>query len=80
MGRKKAHTPEEIAAKLRQAEVLIGQGKTVAEAQVLIEDWRRHTKRVRPHSALGYRPPAPETMPVARSQVSSGAGAAALAH
>ena len=32
MGRKKAHTPEEIVAKLRQAEVLIGQGKTVAEA------------------------------------------------
>lgn len=32
MGRKKAHTPEEIVAKLRQAEVLIGQGKTVADA------------------------------------------------
>jgi transposase-like protein len=32
MGRKRAHTPEEIVAKLRQAEVLIGQGKTVADA------------------------------------------------
>jgi putative transposase len=32
MGRKKAHTPEEIVGKLRQAEVLIGQGKTVADA------------------------------------------------
>ena len=32
MGRKKAHTAEEIVAKLRQAEVLIGQGKTVADA------------------------------------------------
>jgi putative transposase len=32
MGRKKTHTPEEIVAKLRQAEVLIGQGKTVGEA------------------------------------------------
>jgi transposase-like protein len=32
MARKKAHTPEDIVAKLRQAEVLIGQGKTVAEA------------------------------------------------
>jgi putative transposase len=32
MPRKKAHTPEEIVAKLRQAEVLIGQGKTVADA------------------------------------------------
>jgi transposase-like protein len=32
MARQKAHTPEEIVAKLRQAEVLVGQGKTVAEA------------------------------------------------
>lgn len=32
MGRKKAHSPEEIVAKLRQAEVLIGQGKTVGDA------------------------------------------------
>jgi putative transposase len=32
MARKKAHTPEEIVAKLRQAEVLVGQGKRVAEA------------------------------------------------
>ncbi len=32
MARKKAHTPEEIVAKLRQAEVLVGQGKTAAEA------------------------------------------------
>src|ERR671920_576928 len=32
MGRQKAHTPEEIVAKLRQAEVLVAQGKTIAEA------------------------------------------------
>jgi putative transposase len=32
MARRKAHTPEEIVAKLRQAEVLVGQGKTVADA------------------------------------------------
>ena len=32
MGREKSHTPEEIVAKLRQAEVLVGQGKTVADA------------------------------------------------
>jgi transposase-like protein len=30
--REKAHTPEEIVAKLRQAEVLVGQGRTVADA------------------------------------------------
>ncbi len=35
---------------------------TVREAQVLIEQWRRHFNTVRPHSALGYRPPAPEVV------------------
>ena len=32
---------------------------TLTEARVLIERWRRHYNTVRPHSALGYRPPAP---------------------
>jgi len=32
------------------------------EAQLLIEDWRRHYNHERPHSALGYRPPAPENI------------------
>ena len=35
---------------------------TLWEAQVLIERWRKDYNHVRPHSALGYRPPAPETM------------------
>ena len=35
---------------------------TLREAQVLIEAWRRHYNTVRPHSALGYKPPAPEAM------------------
>ena len=35
---------------------------SLAEAQVLIEAWRRHFNAVRPHSSLGYRPPAPETI------------------
>lgn len=34
---------------------------TLREAQVVIEQWRWHYNRIRPHSALGYRPPAPET-------------------
>ena len=34
---------------------------TLKEAQVLIERWRHYYNHVRPHSALGYRPPAPET-------------------
>lgn len=125
MGRKDAHTPEEIVATLRQAEVLIGQGKPVAntvraivattaciekasprengyvepfngklrgelfngevfkmlrEARVLIEAWRRHCNRVRTHSPLGYRLPAPETAPMAGSLSNSVAGTAAMAH
>jgi len=32
------------------------------EAQILIEQWRIHYNTVRPHSALGYRPPAPESI------------------
>jgi transposase InsO family protein len=32
---------------------------TLREAQVLTEGWRQHYNTVRPHSALGYRPPAP---------------------
>jgi putative transposase len=36
---------------------------SLREAQVLIEAWRRHHNAVRPHSALGYRPPAPEAVP-----------------
>ena len=39
---------------------------TLTEARVLIEERRREYNQVRPHSALGYRPPAPEAMiPVA---------------
>lgn len=34
---------------------------TLAEAKILIEQWRVHYNTVRPHSALGYRPPAPLT-------------------
>ncbi len=35
---------------------------TLREAQILIERWRRHYNTVRPHSSLGYRPPAPESI------------------
>lgn len=35
---------------------------TLKEAQVLIEAWKRHYNTARPHSSLGYRPPAPETL------------------
>jgi transposase InsO family protein len=35
---------------------------TLRKAQVIIERWRREYNTFRPHSALGYRPPAPETV------------------
>ena len=33
---------------------------TLTEARIIIESWRRHYNSVRPHSSLGYKPPAPE--------------------
>jgi putative transposase len=35
---------------------------SLREAMVLIERWRNAYNQIRPHSALGYRPPAPATM------------------
>ena len=35
---------------------------TVTEAKVLTKRWWREYNQVRPHSALGYRPPAPEAI------------------
>jgi putative transposase len=33
---------------------------TLTEARVLIAEWRKEYNQIRPHSSLGYRPPAPE--------------------
>ena len=35
---------------------------SLAEARIVIESWRRHYNTKRPHSSLGYRPPAPEVL------------------
>ena len=35
---------------------------SLREAQVVIEQWRQHYNAIRPHSSLGYRPPAPEVI------------------
>lgn len=32
---------------------------TLKEAQVMLEQWRHHYNHIRPHSSLGYKPPAP---------------------
>ncbi len=37
---------------------------TLKEAQILIEQWRKHYNTIRPHSALGYQPPAPQTIKI----------------
>ncbi len=53
---------ESLNSKLRD-ELLNGEiFTTLREAQVLIERWRNHYNAVRPHSSLGYKPPAPETI------------------
>jgi len=35
---------------------------SLKEAQILIEQWRKHYNTKRPNSALGYRPPVPESI------------------
>jgi putative transposase len=53
---------ESFNARLRD-ELLDGEiFYSLREAQVVIEAWRQHHNTVRPHSALGYRPPAPEAV------------------
>jgi transposase InsO family protein len=50
---------ESFNGKLRD-ELLNGEiFTTLIEAKVLISDWRREYNQVRPHSAKGYKPPAP---------------------
>jgi putative transposase len=52
---------ESFNGKLRD-ELLNGEiFDTIIEAKVITEQWRNHYNKIRPHSALGYRPPAPET-------------------
>jgi len=42
---------------------------SLKEAQVLIEMWRRHYNTIRPHSALGYRPPVPASILIQPSRI-----------
>ena len=37
-------------------------GEIFYTPQVIIENWRRHYNTIRPHSSLGFRPPAPEAL------------------
>ena len=51
---------ESFKGKLRDELLNVEIFNSLREAQILIENWRRHYNTIRPHSALGYRPPAPE--------------------
>ena len=66
---------ESFNSKLRD-ELLNGEiFYTLQEAKVIIENWRRHYNTIRPHSSLGYRPPAPEAFMPARPAPQSGPAA-----
>ena len=53
---------ESFNGKLRDELLSCEVFNSLAEAKVLIAQWRRHYNTVRPHSSLGYRPPAPEVV------------------
>ena len=71
---------ESFNSKLRD-ELLNGEiFYSLAEAKVIIEAWRRYYNTERPHSSLGYKPPAPEAIiwpAPARGSASSSAQAMA---
>jgi putative transposase len=53
---------ESFNSKLRD-ELLNGEiFYSLREAETVIESWRQHYNTKRPHSSLGYRPPAPEVV------------------
>jgi putative transposase len=53
---------ESFNGKLRDELLNLEIFATLEEARVLIEQWRKEYNQVRPHSALGYRPPSPEAL------------------
>jgi putative transposase len=53
---------ESFNGKLRDELLNVEIFDTLFEAQVLVERWRKHYNTVRPHSSLGYRPPAPQAI------------------
>ena len=77
---------ESFNGKLRDELLRAEAFNSLREAQVLIERWRRHYNTARPHSALGYRPPAPEVvtpmppMPPPRTEPTGSAPPSAMLH
>ena len=58
-----------LGAKLKDECLKLEIFYSLKEAQVIIGAWRDHYNRVRPHSSLGYRPPAPMTMEALAQQL-----------
>ena len=77
---------ESFNGKLRDELLRAEVFNSLREAQVLIEQWRRHYNTARPHSALGYRPPAPDVitpmllMPSPRTDPTGSAPPSAMLH
>ena len=53
---------ESFNGKLRDELLNLEIFDTLLEAKVLIEQWRKEYNQIRPHSSLGYVPPAPEAI------------------
>ena len=53
---------ESFNGKLRDELLAREQFDTLLEAKVLIQRWRHRYNTLRPHSSLGYQPPAPEAI------------------
>ena len=51
---------ESFNGKLRDEVLNVEIFDTLLEAKVLISRWRNEYNHIRPHSSLGYKPPAPE--------------------
>ena len=51
---------------------------TLLEAQVVIKDWREDYNTIRPHSSLGYKPPAPEVVTEKRGEYHCNSSVATL--
>jgi hypothetical protein len=72
--RERTATWNSFDGKLRDELLNAAVFNTLLEAQVLIEQWRVHYNTVRPHSSLGYRPPAPEVIVLGVAMLPSNPG------
>jgi transposase InsO family protein len=53
---------ESLNAELRDELLNLERFNTLQETKVLVERWRYEYNHIRPHSALGYKPPVPVTI------------------